>query len=240
MSERPGARRSGSTESISELTTERLSVYLRCLTWLESQGVRTVSSHQLARRYHLNSAQIRKDLANLGELGIRGVGYQVEVLKKHLVETLGLEQTRNIIIIGAGNLGTALADYRGFHQPGFSIVAMLDKDPERIGSRSRSGVPVISIERLEEVIQSQNVEIAIIAVPAESALEIYERVLDAGIRGVLNFAPAQLGRREGVKLRNVDLRINLEALSFFLKNEGDQGPGARGQEKAKPTSEPEI
>ncbi|MFN2441143.1 MAG: redox-sensing transcriptional repressor Rex [Thermoanaerobaculia bacterium] len=222
MTEPQGPRRSGATESISELTTERLSVYLRCLTGLESLGVTTVSSHELARRYHLNSAQIRKDLANFGELGIRGVGYQVAQLKQHLIEALGLGQTRNLIIIGAGNLGMALADYRGFHESGFAILALLDKDPERIGSRSRTGVPVVSIDRLDEIVRVQNVEIAIITVPSVSAVEVYERILAAGIRAVLNFAPAQLAPQEGVKLRHVDLRINLEALSFFLKNAGNQ------------------
>lgn len=224
MSQRPGVRRSGSAESISELTTERLSVYLRCLTWLESQGVRTISSHELARRYHLNSAQIRKDLANFGELGIRGVGYQVAQLKQHLIDTLGLEQTRRILIIGAGNLGMALADHRGFHGAGFAVVAMLDNNPDRFGTESRSGIPVLPMSRLQQIVNEQGVEIGIIAVPAEAAIEVYERLMEAGIRAILNFAPAQLAPREGVKLRNVDLRINLEALSYFLKSRETDEP----------------
>lgn len=206
-------------EPVSEVTTERLSVYLRCLTWLESHGQTTVSSHELARRFHLNSAQIRKDLANFGELGIRGVGYNVGRLKQHLIATLGLDRTRPVVIIGAGNLGMALADYRGFHGAGFSIVAMFDADPDKIGRHSRSGVPVYPVTDLAHIVRSERVEIGVIAVPAEAAEQVYADLLESGIRAILNFAPAQLEPRPNIKLRNVDLRINLEALSFFLKNE---------------------
>src|SRR5215212_513318 len=118
-------------EVISELTTGRLSVYLRCLTFLESQGQKTISSHELADRFHLNSAQIRKDLACFGEFGTRGVGYDVSRLKQQLVQELGIDRTRNALIVGAGNLGMALADYRGFNSNGFHIVAMLDNDPTK-------------------------------------------------------------------------------------------------------------
>src|SRR5512142_741683 len=121
---------------VSELTTGRLSVYLRCLTYLQSVGQKTVSSHDLAERFHLNSAQIRKDLACFGEFGTRGVGYNVQQLRRNLVATLGLEQTRHAIIIGAGNLGMALADYRGFNSNGFHIVALLDNDADKIGKTS--------------------------------------------------------------------------------------------------------
>src|SRR6185295_6633827 len=117
---------------ISELTTGRLSVYLRCLTYLESFGQKTVSSHELAERFHLNSAQIRKDLACFGEFGTRGVGYDVAKLKVQLVSELGIDRARNIVIIGAGNLGLALADYNGFNTNGFHIVALVDNDPEKV------------------------------------------------------------------------------------------------------------
>src|SRR5215470_14974767 len=120
-----------SNEAISELTTGRLSVYLRCLTYLESLNQETVSSAEMAERFHLNSAQIRKDLACFGEFGTRGVGYNVSHLKRHLVHTLGLDRTRNMLIVGAGNLGMALADYGGFNERGFHIVAMVDVDQEK-------------------------------------------------------------------------------------------------------------
>jgi redox-sensing transcriptional repressor len=211
----------GDREGISELTTGRLSVYLRCLTFLESQGQKTVSSHEMADRFHLNSAQIRKDLACFGEFGTRGVGYDVSRLKKQLVETLGLDRTRNVVIVGAGNLGMALADYAGFNSNGFHIVALLDADPNKEGRRSREGIPVHDWYRLNEMVRRNRVEIGIIAVPADSAQQVYDALADAGLKAVLNFAPVQLRLRPNVKVKSVDLRINLESLSFHLKNVED-------------------
>jgi len=208
-------------EGISELTTGRLSVYLRCLTFLESQGQKTVSSHEMATRFHLNSAQIRKDLACFGEFGTRGVGYDVSRLKSHLVETLGIDRARNVVIVGAGNLGMALADYAGFNSNGFHIVAMVDSDPARTGRQSREGIPVHAWDRLGDIVRRNRVDIGIIAVPAEAAQSVYDALADAGLHAVLNFAPVQLKLREGVKVKSVDLRINLESLSFHLKNVED-------------------
>lgn len=212
---------SSDRDAISELTTGRLSVYLRCLTFLESQGQRTVSSHEMAERFHLNSAQIRKDLACFGEFGTRGVGYDVARLKSQLVETLGIDRTRNVIIVGAGNLGMALADYAGFNSNGFHIVAMVDADPEKTGRASRAGIPVHSWDQLASILHRNRVEIGIIAVPAESAQAVYDALAAAGIQAVLNFAPVQLKLLSHVKVRSVDLRINLESLSFHLKNVED-------------------
>jgi redox-sensing transcriptional repressor len=208
-------------EPISELTTGRLSVYLRCLTWLDAQGQRTVSSHEMAERFHLNSAQIRKDLAYFGEFGTRGVGYNVPHLKSQLVETLGIDRTRTIVIVGAGNLGMALADYAGFNSNGFHIVALVDSDPAKTGRASREGIPVHAWDRLAQIIRQNRVDIGIIAVPAEGAQSVYDALAEAGVHAVLNFAPAQLRVREDVKLKSVDLRINLESLSFHLKNVED-------------------
>lgn len=202
---------------VSELTTGRLSVYLRCLTYLDSIGHKTVSSHDLAERFHLNSSQIRKDLACFGEFGTRGVGYDVTLLKQHLVRELGIDRMRNAVIVGAGNLGMALADYRGFNSNGFHIVALLDNDPEKVGRTSRSGVRVLPAEKLADVIREQQVDIGIIAVTPESAQAVHDALADAGVAAVLNFAPAQLRLRNGVKVKSVDLRINLESLSFYLK-----------------------
>ena len=215
-------------EPISELTTGRLSVYLRCLTFLESINQRTVSSHELAERFHLNSAQIRKDLACFGEFGTRGVGYDVSKLKENLVRTLGIDRSRNIVIIGAGNLGMALADYRGFNSNGFHIVAMFDVDPERVGRMSRSSVPVIAASKLQTMVRSEGAEIGIIAVSAENAQKVYDDLADAGVCAVLNFAPVQIRQRRGVKVKSVDLRINLESLSYHLKNVED---GVRVEEE---------
>ncbi len=203
---------------ISEGTTGRLSVYLRCLTYLQSINQKTVSSHGLAERFHLHSAQIRKDLACLGEFGTRGVGYDVSHLKQQLVHELGIDGTRNAVIVGAGNLGLALADYRGFNSNGFHIVALLDNDPEKFGRTSRSGVPVIDVSSMRDVVRDQQVAIGVMAVTPESAQQVHDELADAGVNAILNFAPAQLRLRNGVKVRSVDLRINLESLSFYLKN----------------------
>jgi redox-sensing transcriptional repressor len=208
-------------EAISEVTTGRLSVYLRCLTFLESISQRTVSSHELATRFHLNSAQIRKDLAYFGEFGTRGVGYDVAKLKTQLIRTLGIDRTRHIVIVGAGNLGMALADYRGFNSNGFHIVALFDIDPDRVGRMSRSGVPVVSSTKLHDMVRSEGAEIGIIAVNADSAQQVYDDMADAGVCAVLNFAPVQIRLRSDVKVKSVDLRINLESLSYHLKKVED-------------------
>ena len=218
------ARATADREAISELTTARLSVYLRCLSYLESINQRTISSRELADRFHLNSAQIRKDLACFGEFGTRGVGYDVAKLKEQLVKTLGIDRTRKIVIVGAGNLGMALADYRGFNSGGFHIVALFDVDPQRIGLMSRSGVPVLPADELPKIVRSDRIEIGIIAVAGENAQAVYDTLADAGVTAVLNFAPVQIRMRRGVKVKSVDLRINLESLSYHLKNVEDGVP----------------
>lgn len=202
---------------ISELTTGRLSVYLRCLTYLESIQKETISSAELAERFHLNSAQIRKDLAYFGEFGTRGVGYNVSRLKEHLIRELGIDRSRSVVIIGAGNLGLALADYRGFNDNGFQIAALLDIDPAKIGRSSRTGIAVVAYSELKRIVRERSVEIGIIAVTAESAQGVYDSLVDAGINAILNFAPVQLRTNDKCKLKSVDLRINLESLSFYLK-----------------------
>lgn len=213
--------RTAADRDVSELTTGRLSLYLRCLTYLESMNQETVSSHEMAERFHLNSAQIRKDLAVFGEFGTRGVGYNVSRLKQQLIRTLGIDRTRRVVIVGAGNLGMALADYRGFNSNGFHIVALLDNDPEKIGKASRSGVPVMPADDMPEIVSRNNVEIGIVAVNADSAQGCHDALVAAGVTAVLNFAPVQIRLRAGVKVKSVDLRINLESLSYHLKNVED-------------------
>ena len=219
MNERPAPER----ETISELTTGRLSVYLRCLTFLEAVHQQTVSSQELAKRFHLNSSQIRKDLACFGEFGTRGVGYNVSGLKQTLTRTLGLDRSRNVLIVGAGNLGMALADYRGFNSNGFHIVGMIDTDPEKVGRSSRSGAAILPWESLQQIVRSNMVEIGIIAVNADNAQSVHDALAAAGVRAVLNFAPIQIRMSDGVKVRSVDLRVNLESLSYYLKNVEDGG-----------------
>jgi redox-sensing transcriptional repressor len=209
-------KRKPSNEQVSELTTNRLSVYLRCLTQLESAGVSTISSQSLAEQFHLNAAQIRKDLAYFGEFGVRGVGYYVKDLKRHLRQILGLDRKLRVAVMGAGNLGLALADYPGFRREGFEIVALFDVADTKIGDESRSGVPIFDIRELRRVVRKERIDIAVIAVPAESAQPVLEQVVAAGIKAVLNFSPGTLKAPAGVKLKSVDLTVSLESLSFYL------------------------
>jgi redox-sensing transcriptional repressor len=203
-------------DQVSELTTNRLSVYLRCLSTLEESGVRTISSQSLAEQFHLNAAQIRKDLAYFGEFGVRGVGYYVRDLKRHLRQILGLDRKLRVAIMGAGNLGLALADYPGFRQEGFEISALFDTLREKVGQQSRGGVPIHDIHDLKRVARRDGIRIAVIAVPAASAQQVLNLVVAAGIKGVLNFSPGALEVPDDVKLKSVDLTVSLESLSFFL------------------------
>jgi redox-sensing transcriptional repressor len=209
-------KRKATNEQVSELTTNRLSVYLRCLTQLESAGVETISSQALAEQFHLNAAQIRKDLAYFGEFGVRGVGYYVKDLKRHLRQILGLDRKLRVAVMGAGNLGLALADYPGFRREGFEIVALFDVADAKIGDESRSGVPIFDIRDLKRVVRRDRIDIAVIAVPAESAQPVLEQVVAAGVKAVLNFSPGTLKAPAGVKLKSVDLTVSLESLSFYL------------------------
>ena len=204
------------SEAVSELTTNRLSLYLRCLTALDSAGVRTVSSHALAEQFHLNAAQIRKDLANFGELGVRGIGYYVQELRRHLKQILGLDRGVRVAIVGAGNLGLALADYPGFREDGFEIVALFDTLREKVGRRSRGGVLIRDIKDLPRVVKREGVGIAVIAVPATAAQAAINAVAAADIRAILNFSPGASKAPKGIKLKSMDLTVSLESLSFFL------------------------
>lgn len=217
-----------SSDQVSELTTNRLSVYLRCLNLLDAAGVTTVSSQVLAGQFHLNAAQIRKDLACFGEFGVRGVGYYVKDLKRHLRQILGLDRKLHVAIMGAGNLGLALADYPGFRQEGFEITALFDTESTKVGRRSKSGVPIYDISRFSDVIRRDRISIAVIAVPAESAQHVLNMVVAGGVKAILNFSPETLDVPEGVKLKSVDLTVSLESLSFYLARNDEVGEPRRG------------
>jgi redox-sensing transcriptional repressor len=204
------------TANISELTISRLSIYLRCVEELLDAGVETVSSQQLAKRFNLNSAQIRKDLAYFGEFGVRGVGYNVSQLRQYVVEILGLDRERRLVIVGAGNLGSALCHYSGFSGGNFLVVGMLDSDPSRIGDATPAGLLVEDAARLPEIVVQRQVEVGIITTPAGSAQAVCDRMVDAGLRAILNFAPIRLRAPESVLVKSVDLKVHLEELSFFL------------------------
>ncbi len=206
-------------DQISEMTTNRLSLYLRFLNELEGKGVRTVSSRALAEQFGLNAALIRKDLANFGALGVRGVGYVVEDLRRKLRSILGLDRRLGMAIMGAGNLGLALADYPGFRREGFRIVALFDNLEEKVGRISRSGVRIHDVRNLKSVARREGITIAVIAVPEASARDVVQTVVQAGIKAILNFSPGALRVPPHVKLKSVDLTVSLESLSFYLASE---------------------
>jgi redox-sensing transcriptional repressor len=208
-------------DKISELTTNRLSVYLRCLNDLAAHGNKTISSEGLAERFHLNSAQIRKDLAYFGEFGVRGVGYDVETLQKDLTKILGLDTEHRVCIIGSGRLGTALADYYEYTRTNFSVVALFDTDKTKIGQKL-GNVQIYDIKNFAEVVENEGIDVAVIAVPSASAQSVLDLITNVGIKAVMNFAPIPLKINDEIKLKTVDLTISLESLSYFLAQPGQE------------------
>ena len=211
-------------DQVSELTTNRLSVYLRCLNQvIDGAGVTTVSSQLLADQFGLNAAQIRKDLAYFGEFGVRGVGYYVKDLRGNLRQILGLDRHLRVAIMGAGNLGLALADYPGFRQEGFEIGGLFDVANEKIGQESRGGVLTYDVKELKRLARRERFDIAMIAVPASRAQPVVDLVVSVGIKAILNFSPGVLKVPNNVKLKGVDLTVSLESLSFFLAQDNAGG-----------------
>jgi redox-sensing transcriptional repressor len=202
------------TRSIPEASVARLPVYLRALVGMAERGKHTVSSEHLADAAAVNSAKIRKDLSYLGSYGTRGVGYDVEYLIHQISRELGLTQDWSVCIVGAGNLGQALAKYGGFAERGFGIAAILDADPRKVGERI-DGLEVTHFDDVERVVKEHDISIAILAVPEGPAQEVADRLVAAGITSILNFAPAVLAVPAGVSLRKVDLSIELQILSFY-------------------------
>lgn len=200
---------------VSSLTLHRLSVYLRSLQRLREEGVAQVSSQELADRFHLSPTQIRKDLTQFGEFGIRGVGYRVDHLEERLRSLLGLDVCRNMVLVGVGNLGRALLRHPGFNSSSFRLVGAVDADPKKIGRRV-GRLTIEEPEALPRLVERTVAEIGILAVPADAASANAGALVTAGIRAILNFAPARLPERPGVLTLNVDLRISLEELGYFL------------------------
>src|SRR2546430_16116282 len=167
-------------EKISELTTNRLSVYLRCLNELAAEGIKRVSSQELAEQFNLNSAQIRKDLGYFGEFGVRGTGYFIEDLRADLTKILGLDKPHRVGIVGAGRLGRALANYNGLEKSSFTVVALFDNDTSKIGERTRSGIEIFDVKRIAKVVRDQAIDVAVKAVPARSAQRGLNQITPAG------------------------------------------------------------
>jgi redox-sensing transcriptional repressor len=205
---------------IAESTVRRLSAYLRFLEEFEAQGHQTISSGELAAQGGTTSAQVRKDLSFFGSFGKRGLGYSVSALSSSLREILGLGRQWNVVIVGAGKIGAALAQYEGFRERGFKVVGVYDEDPARVGG-TLDGVAVRDQRELEADIARLKPHIALIAVPAEAAQALVDRVVRSGIRAILNFAPTPLTVPEKVTLRSVNMALELEILSYALVNAGE-------------------
>ena len=213
----PGLRR------IPEATVARLPVYLRALLEMADAKVPTVSSERLAELAGVNAAKVRKDLSHLGSYGTRGVGYDVEYLLLQINRALGLTQDWPVVIVGIGNLGHALANYRGFSARGFRIAALVDADSRKVGERV-AGLAVRPLDSLKEIVAEESIAIGIIATPASVAQDVTDRLVEAGVTSILNFAPVLVSVPPGVSLRKVDLSVELQILSFYQQLRGGSAP----------------
>ncbi|MGY1830843.1 redox-sensing transcriptional repressor Rex [Geodermatophilus sp. SYSU D01180] len=212
---------------IPEATVARLAVYLRVLTGLADSGRGTVASGELASAAGVNPAGLRKDLSHLGPCGVRGVGYDVATLRDRIAAVLGMETAHACVLVGIGNLGSALAGYGGFGDRGFEFVGLFDASPARVGQRI-GDLPVRPMEELDEVVAATRATIGVIATPAEVAQRVCDRLTRAGVRSILNFAPVALTAPAGVGVRQVDLSVELQVLAFLDKQRGPAPVSALG------------
>ena len=200
--------------NIPPATVQRLPLYLQCLEQLDTNSV-GVSSKKIAEIAKVNDAQVRRDLSYLGTLGTRGVGYDVITLRKQLELELGLVDGLSAIIVGIGNLGSALAEYGGFKEKGFKIVGLFDEDTKKL-NKQIAGLTVSPLSEMKNICEKYNVAIGIIATPEEVAEEIADKLVDCEIKSILNFAPAMLKNKPGIQIRSVDLSQELQILSYYL------------------------
>jgi redox-sensing transcriptional repressor len=216
---------------IPEATVARLPLYLRSLLEVASDGMPTISSERLAEMSGVNAAKVRKDLSYLGSYGTRGVGYDVEYLLFQMSRELGLTQDWHVVIAGIGNLGHALANYGGFHERGFPVAALVDANPKVVGSVV-NGITVRHVDELPDIAATHQIAIGIIATPASAAQEVADRMIDAGVRSILNFAPTIVSVPPEVSLRKVDLAVELQILSFYQQRRGAAGSARVASEAA--------
>ena len=200
-------------ESVPDPAVRRLSLYLRQLEAFQRKDRRTISSKQLGESLGLTDAQVRKDLAYFGQFGRPGIGYRVEELIAQVKRILGTDKTWNVLLVGAGNLGRALSAYRGFGSKGFRLAAVFDNDPAKVGRRA-GPFTIQALDEMPDAVQKLGVRLAILAVPAEHAQAVADQLIDAGVRGILNFAPVSLNVPSYVAVNPVDLAVQLEQLSF--------------------------
>ncbi len=204
---------------IPEATVARLPIYLRSLLDFSENGVETVSSEKLAISTGVNAAKVRKDLSHLGSYGTRGVGYEVDYLVHQISHRLGLNRKWHTAIVGVGNLGTALANFKGFRERGFQVDALFDSDTNKIGEKM-GGIEVQGMEEIIETVERRNIDIGIVTVPPGAAQEVADRLVAGGVTGLLNFSPVVLDTPEGVVMRKVDLSIELQILAFYVGRDG--------------------
>jgi len=210
------------TRRISESTIHRLSVYVRALSGLESEGYHTVSSKELASREKLTPAQVRKDLSFFGSFGTRGLGYPVVELRQKIASILGIDRRWNVGLVGVGNIGSALVSYKEFQKQGFQIEKIFDNDQRKIGSNHK-GIVVSDLKDLEDELRGYDIEIVVVAVPAQAAQQVVDRCVAAGIKAILNFAPVNLKVPDDVCLRTENMSMELEYLSFSRVNRNSLG-----------------
>jgi redox-sensing transcriptional repressor len=211
-------KRESEKKKISESTIRRLSLYYRALSLLEKENYETISSKELAKREKLTPAQVRKDLSFFGSFGTRGLGYPVSELKQRIAKILGIHRNWNVAMIGVGNIGSALVSYKEFQKQGFTIKLVFDNDQRKIGSNHK-GLIVSDIKDMPLLLREHGIEMVILAVPAIVAQYIVDEVVAAGIKAILNFAPINLKVPEDVYLRNENMAMELEYLSFAISND---------------------
>ncbi len=221
----------GPKNEIPRQAVYRLSVYLRCLNRLNSNGIQTVSSGALAAAAGVKPTQLRKDLTYFGQFGTRGLGYEVSQLTHMISNVLGTEKLQPVVMIGVGNLGLALLSYRGFEQEGFEIVAAFDAEPERERNK-KIGQPILPMEALAPFIKEHQVKMAILCIPSEAAQETGNLLIQNGITGILNFAPIVLQVPDTIMVNNVNLAIELENLSYFIQGEAHALPAQKSDPSA--------
>ena len=215
-----------SRRRIPEATVARLPLYYRALLEVADTEVGTVSSERLAELAGVNAAKVRKDLSYLGSYGTRGVGYDVDYLLHEISRELGLTEDWPVVIVGVGNLGAALANYRGFGARGFRVTALVDADVEKVGRRIGE-LPVEHLDDLDRIVEERAIAIGIVATPAAAAQDVADRLIDAGVRSILNFAPAVITVPAHVSLRKVDLATELQILSFYQRRLSATAPSAK-------------
>ena len=218
-----------STRRIPEATVARLPLYYRALVETAERKVSTISSERLAEMAGVNAAKVRKDLSYLGSYGTRGVGYDVEYLLAQISQELGLTESRAVVIVGVGRLGQALANYAGFRARGFRVVGLLDADPEKVG-QTVGDLAVEPLDDIATIVAERDVAIGILAVPADAAQRVADRLVEAGVTAILNFAPKVIQVPETVALRKVDLAIELQILSFYQQHAVGDGDGRDARE----------